>query len=67
MTPENLLKAYDCISLINNGDWKTDPTKWFVTYSSRAEPEVNLISEHNSVEEARLGWAKAIIDFAEAE
>lgn len=50
--------------------WKA-PTTWFVVDASKAEPEVNypgeLISEHNSIEEARIGLASALIARSEGD
>lgn len=72
MTPENLLKAFDRFEIQNNLDHtKRLNDLWFVVDTSTAEPDVNwpgdLVSEHDSRQEGRLGWAAAIIKAAEQE
>jgi len=66
VTPEKLLEAFDRFEVDNNGE--RPPTKWFVIDTKSAEPDVNwpgdLVSEHDSGQEARLGWAAAIIKAA---
>ena len=74
MTPEKLAEALQRFTIEHDGRWDekaekcTAPTKWFVVDASTAEPEVNwpgeLISEHDTHDLARIGYAKACIDFA---
>lgn len=70
LTPESLAKAMDAIYIINNASYDdlSPANLWFVVDGTSAEPEVNwpgeLISEHASPEEARIGRARAIIDMA---
>lgn len=61
-------KALLDYAIIDNRDHRQPdlkPTQWFVIDASKAEPEVNfpgdLISEHDSYEDARNGFASAII------
>ncbi len=74
MTPERLAEGLKRFTIEHNGLWDyksercTEPTKWFVVDASTAEPEVNwpgeLISEHDTHDDAKIGYAKALIDFA---
>jgi hypothetical protein len=74
ITAEKLAEALYRLIIDHNGQWDekaqrcTTPTAWFIVDSATAEPEVNwpgeLISEHDTLEAARLGYAKACIDFA---
>lgn len=72
MTPEKLaegmFKFYIDNNANNEGDNYIPATLWFVIDGSKAEPEVNwpgeLISEHESLEAARIGLAAALIQYA---
>lgn len=75
MTPEKLADAMDRLHIHSNGRYNTDiadkwvePDKWFVVDERTAEPEVNwpgeLVSEHDSAADARIGLATAIIHMA---
>ena len=74
MSPEKLAEAMQRFRIDDNGPHRIDnryhdtPTIWFVVDTSTAETDVNwpgdLISEHASFEEARIGLAKALIEYA---
>lgn len=76
MTPEKLSDAMDRLAILDNAQHGYSdgnatyvaPTMWFVVDESKAEPEVNwpgqLISEHTSRVDAKIGLAKALIDMA---
>lgn len=72
MTPEKLAEGMFKFHIDNNayhnGNKYIPPTTWFVVDGSTAEPEVNwigeLISEHDSLEDARIGLAAALIKYA---
>lgn len=75
MTPEKLAEGMFKFHIDSNashtGKEYVPATKWFVIDGSTAEPDVNwpgdLISEHDSLEAARVGLVAALIQYAEAE
>lgn len=72
MTPEKLAEGMFYLRIDSNashyGGIHEPPTRWFVIDGRTAEYDVNypgdLISEHASIEDARIGLAKALIEYA---